>query len=114
MAEVPHAVSFPLERSPRGHAPIARYSAMTERIQDVAYLGRLKLLTPKLDRSRWYFETVLRMEPVSIEGRSIGRSRRSMRFRILPGEASRKRPRRSWGAEIQRFQVARSRFSPLL
>jgi catechol 2,3-dioxygenase len=44
---------------------------MTERIQDVAHLGRLELLTPKLDRSRWYFETVLGMEAVSIEGRSI-------------------------------------------
>jgi catechol 2,3-dioxygenase len=44
---------------------------MTERIQDVAHLGRLELLTPKLDRSRWYFEAVLGMEAVSVEGRSV-------------------------------------------
>jgi len=44
---------------------------MTERIQDVAHLGRLELLTPKLDRSRWYFETVLGMEAASVEGRSV-------------------------------------------
>ncbi len=44
---------------------------MTERIQDVAHLGRLELLTPKLDRSRWYFESVLGMEAVSVEGRSV-------------------------------------------
>ena len=44
---------------------------MTERIQDVAHLGRLELLTPKLDRSRWYFETVLGMEAVNVEGRSV-------------------------------------------
>jgi hypothetical protein len=32
---------------------------MTERIQDVTHLGRIELLTPKLDRSRWYFEKLL-------------------------------------------------------
>jgi catechol 2,3-dioxygenase len=44
---------------------------MIERIQDVAHLGRVELLTPKLDRSRWYFESVLGMETASDEGRLI-------------------------------------------
>jgi catechol 2,3-dioxygenase len=44
---------------------------MTERIQDVSSLGRLELLTPKLDLSRSYFESVLGMEVASDEGRLI-------------------------------------------
>jgi catechol 2,3-dioxygenase len=44
---------------------------MTERIQDVAHLGRLELLTPNLDRSRRYFESALGMKAASDEGRLI-------------------------------------------
>jgi catechol 2,3-dioxygenase len=44
---------------------------MTERIQDVAHLGRIELLTPKLDRSRWYFEKLLGMEIVHTTGKSL-------------------------------------------
>jgi catechol 2,3-dioxygenase len=44
---------------------------MTERIQDVAHLGRIELLTPKLDRSRWYFEKLLGMEVVHSAGKSL-------------------------------------------
>jgi catechol 2,3-dioxygenase len=44
---------------------------MTERIQDVAHLGRMELLTPKLDRTRWYFETLLGMEVAHAAGKSL-------------------------------------------
>lgn len=44
---------------------------MTERIQDVAHLGRLELLTPRLERTRWYFETLLGMEVAHIAGKSV-------------------------------------------
>jgi len=44
---------------------------MTERIQDVAHLGRIELLTPKLDRSRWHFETLLGMEVAHAAGKSL-------------------------------------------
>ena len=44
---------------------------MTERIQDVAHLGRIELLTPKLERSRWFFETLLGMEVAHDEGKSL-------------------------------------------
>ena len=42
-----------------------------ERIQDIAHLGRVELLTPKPDKSLWYFRDVLGMEVVHAEGRSV-------------------------------------------
>src|SRR5262249_38336429 len=48
-----------------------RGKAMTERIQDVAHLGRIELLTPKLDRTRWFFEALLGMEVVHAERKSL-------------------------------------------
>ena len=44
---------------------------MTERIQDIAHLGRIELLTPKLARSRWFFETLLGMEVAYNAGKSL-------------------------------------------
>ena len=44
---------------------------MTERIQDIAHLGRIELLTPKLGRSRWFFETLLGMEVSYNAGKKI-------------------------------------------
>lgn len=48
------------------NAPLAK-----EPILDIAHFGRMELLTPKLDRSLWYFKDVLGMEVVATEGRSI-------------------------------------------
>jgi len=42
-----------------------------ERIQDIAHLGRVELLTPKLDRSLIYFKDILGMEVVHTEGPSV-------------------------------------------
>jgi len=42
-----------------------------ERIQDIAHLGRVELLTPKPDRSVWYFRDVLGMEVVHAQGQSV-------------------------------------------
>jgi catechol 2,3-dioxygenase len=42
-----------------------------ERIQDVAHLGRVELLTPKPDESLWYFRDVLGMEVVHAQGQSV-------------------------------------------
>ena len=44
---------------------------MTERIQDVAHLGRIELLTPKIERTRWFFETLLGMEVAHVAGKSL-------------------------------------------
>ena len=44
--------------------------ALREPIQDVAHLGHVELLTPKPDRSLWYFVDILGMEKVHEEGRS--------------------------------------------
>ncbi|HLB17376.1 MAG TPA: VOC family protein [Burkholderiales bacterium] len=43
----------------------------TEPIQDIAHLGSVELLTPKPDRSRWYFENVLGMEAVYSRAESV-------------------------------------------
>jgi catechol 2,3-dioxygenase len=40
-------------------------------IQDIAHLGAVELLTPKLDRSLWYFRDVLGMEVVHTAGPSV-------------------------------------------
>ena len=42
-----------------------------EPVQDIAHLGAVELLTPKLDRSLWYFKDVLGMEVVHASGASI-------------------------------------------
>jgi catechol 2,3-dioxygenase len=42
-----------------------------EPIQDIAHLGSVELLTPKPDRSRWYFEDVLGMEAVHTREGSV-------------------------------------------
>ena len=41
-----------------------------ERVQDIAHLGNVELLTPTLDRSLWYFKDVLGMEVVHVDGPS--------------------------------------------
>ena len=41
-----------------------------ERIQDIAHLGRGELLTPKPDKTLWYFRDVLGMEVVHTRGQS--------------------------------------------
>jgi catechol 2,3-dioxygenase-like lactoylglutathione lyase family enzyme len=46
-------------------------NATPERIQDIAHLGSVELLTPKLDRSLWYFKDVLGMEVVHVDGQSV-------------------------------------------
>ena len=46
-------------------------SEQKERIQDIAHLGRVELLTPKPDRSLWYFRDVLGMEVVHSRGQSV-------------------------------------------
>ena len=46
-------------------------TATPERIQDIAHLGSVELLTPKLDRSLWYFKDVLGMEVVHVDGQSV-------------------------------------------
>lgn len=46
-------------------------SEYKEPILDVAHLGRMELLTPKLDRSLWYFRDLLGMEVVQTEGDSV-------------------------------------------
>ncbi len=43
----------------------------TEPIQDIAHLGSVELLTPKPDRSRWYFESILGMEAVHSRAGSV-------------------------------------------
>jgi len=42
-----------------------------EPIRDIAHLGALELLTPKLDESTWYFRDVLGMEIVHRAGASV-------------------------------------------
>jgi catechol 2,3-dioxygenase len=42
-----------------------------ERIQDIAHLGRVELLTPKPEKSLWYFRDVLGMEVVHSAGQSV-------------------------------------------
>ncbi len=42
-----------------------------ERIQDIAHLGRVELLTPSPERSLWYFRDVLGMEVVHAGGQSV-------------------------------------------
>jgi catechol 2,3-dioxygenase-like lactoylglutathione lyase family enzyme len=41
-----------------------------ERVRDIAHLGNVELLSPKPDKSLWYFRDVLGMEAVHVEGRS--------------------------------------------
>ena len=38
--------------------------------RDIAHLGHIELLTPKLDENLWYFTQLLCMENVHSEGRS--------------------------------------------
>jgi catechol 2,3-dioxygenase len=40
-------------------------------IQDIAHLGRVELLTPRPERSLWYFHEVLGMEVAHIGGKSV-------------------------------------------
>jgi len=56
-----------LEQNAREGAPAAPRG---ERTQDIAHLGRVELLTPKFDRSLWYFHDVLGMETVEARGAS--------------------------------------------
>ena len=46
-------------------------SEQKERTLDIAHLGRVELLTPKPDKSVWYFRDVLGMEVVHSAGSSI-------------------------------------------
>ena len=46
-------------------------SEYKEPLLDVAHLGRLELLTPKPERSLWYFHDLLGMEIVATEGDSV-------------------------------------------
>ena len=48
-----------------------------EPIHDIAHLGSVELLTPKFDRSLWYFRDVLGMEVVT-----FGAGRRALTFGI--------------------------------
>ena len=45
-------------------------AGLPERVRDVSTLGSIELLTPKPDRSLWYFKDVLGMEVVHAEGSS--------------------------------------------
>ena len=45
-------------------------AARAEPIRDLAHLGRVELLTPKFDKSLWYFRDVLGMEVVHTRGSS--------------------------------------------
>jgi catechol 2,3-dioxygenase len=42
-----------------------------EPVQDIAHLGNVELLTPKLDCTLWYFKDVLGMEVVHVNGGSV-------------------------------------------
>jgi catechol 2,3-dioxygenase len=44
---------------------------MTEPIRDIAHLGSVELLTPKPERTLWYFRDVLGMEVVHAAGSSV-------------------------------------------
>jgi catechol 2,3-dioxygenase len=44
---------------------------MPEPLHDIAHLGAVELLTPKLDRSLWFFRHVLGMEPTHIEADAV-------------------------------------------
>lgn len=46
-------------------------SGRYEPIQDIAHLGNVELLTPKLDATTWYFHDVLGMEIVHRRGESV-------------------------------------------
>jgi catechol 2,3 dioxygenase len=46
-------------------------ASSVEPIRDIATLGSIELLTPKPDRSLWYFKDVLGMEVVHAEGSSV-------------------------------------------
>lgn len=45
--------------------------ATVEPIQDIAHLGRVEILTPKPDKSLWYFRDILGMEVVHLQGPSV-------------------------------------------
>ncbi len=42
-----------------------------ERLQDIAHLGHVELLTPKPEESLWYFNELLGLEAVHAEGQSV-------------------------------------------
>ena len=46
-------------------------SAPPEPIHDIAHLGRVEILTPKPDKSLWYFREILGMEVVHLQGPSV-------------------------------------------
>jgi len=46
-------------------------TAQAEPLHDIAHLGSVELLTPKLDKSLWYFRDLLGMEAVHQSGPSI-------------------------------------------
>jgi catechol 2,3-dioxygenase len=46
-------------------------SAADEPIQDIAHFGRVEILTPKPDRTLWYFRDILGMEVVHHRGQSV-------------------------------------------
>ena len=46
-------------------------AVQNEPIRDIAHLGRVELLTPKADKSLWYFRDVLGMEIAHVQGQSV-------------------------------------------
>ena len=46
-------------------------AAPSEPLHDIAHLGSVELLTPKLDASLWYFRDLLGMEPVHESAGSV-------------------------------------------
>lgn len=46
-------------------------NAAQEPIQDIAHLARVEILTPKPDRTLWYFRDILGMEVVHLHGPSV-------------------------------------------
>ena len=46
-------------------------AAAPEPIHDIAHLGSVELLTPRPDKSLWYFRDLLGMEPVHEAGLSV-------------------------------------------
>jgi len=46
-------------------------AVQNEPLHDIAHLGSVELLTPKPDKSLWYFRDILGMEPVHESGGSV-------------------------------------------
>jgi catechol 2,3-dioxygenase len=58
------------EQNSEQHARETTRAVPDERLQDIAHLGRVELLTPKFGDSLWYFNDVLGMEVVQMRGPS--------------------------------------------